>query len=207
MAFSPIGLRGMGHSQSLRHETRLALGSSGAVLEAPAFVASLDDVAVMREAVEKRGRHLGVAEHRRPFGEGEIGGDDDRRPLVEPAYQVEQQLAARLGERQIAEFVERHQINAGQLLGQPAGDAGASLGLQTVDQVDDIEEARPSAALAYAIGGDGDRQMAFAGAGRDSDMAPGFWRAKRRSTIPFIRWPAERWLRAAGGSCTAALCI
>ena len=63
---------------------------------------------------------FGVAEHRGPFGEGEIGGDDDRRPLVEPAYQVEQQLAARLGERQIAEFVERHQINAGELLGQPA---------------------------------------------------------------------------------------
>ena len=76
-----------------------------------------------------------------------------------------QQLAARLGERQIAEFVEHHQINAGELLGQPAGDAGASLGLQTVDQVDDVEEARPSVALAYAIGGDGDRQMAFAGAG------------------------------------------
>ena len=78
---------------------------------------------------------------------------------------MEQQLAARLGERQIAEFVEHHQINAGELLGQPAGDAGASLGLQTVDQVDDVEEARPSVALAYAIGGDGDRQMAFAGAG------------------------------------------
>ena len=68
----------------------------------------------------------------------------------EPAYQVEQQLAARLGERQIAEFVEHHQINAGELLGQPAGDTGAGLGLQTVDQVDDVEEARPRAALAYA---------------------------------------------------------
>jgi hypothetical protein len=32
--------------------------------------------------------------------------------------------------------------------------------------------------------------MGLAGAGRDSDMAPGFWRAKRRSTTPFIRWPA-----------------
>jgi hypothetical protein len=31
------------------------------VLEAPAFVAGLDDVAVMREAVEQRGRHLGIA--------------------------------------------------------------------------------------------------------------------------------------------------
>ena len=87
----------------------------------------------------------------------DTAGTTNRRPLVEPAYQVEQQLAARLGERQIAEFVERHQINAGELLGQPAGDAGASLGLQTVDQVDDVEEARPSVSLAYAIGGDGDR--------------------------------------------------
>src|SRR5208283_4488652 len=62
MAFSPIGLRGMGHSQSFRHEPRLALGSPRAVLETPAFVASLDDVAVMGEAVEQGGGHLGVAE-------------------------------------------------------------------------------------------------------------------------------------------------
>ena len=38
-------------------------GGSGAILEAPAFVAGLDDVAVMRQAVEKRCGHLGVAEH------------------------------------------------------------------------------------------------------------------------------------------------
>src|SRR5208283_1595754 len=163
MAFSPIGLRGMGPLPIVTSRNAVARGSSGAVLEAPAFVAGLGDVAVMGEAIEQGGGHLGVAEHRRPFGEGEVGGDDDRRPLVEPAYQVEQQLAARLGERQIAEFVEHHQINAGQLLGQPAGDAGASLGLQTVDQVDDIEEARPSVALqrtGYAGGYDAVRRYA-----------------------------------------------
>ena len=65
---------------------------SGAVLEAPALVAGLDDVAVMRQAIEQRGRHLGVAEHARPFAESEIGGDDDRGLLVKPADQVEQQL-------------------------------------------------------------------------------------------------------------------
>jgi hypothetical protein len=32
----------------------------------------------MGEAVEQRGRHLGIAEHARPFAEGEICGDDDR---------------------------------------------------------------------------------------------------------------------------------
>ena len=45
---------------------------SGAVLEAPAVVAGLDDFAVMGEPVEQRGGHLGVAEDARPFGEGEV---------------------------------------------------------------------------------------------------------------------------------------
>jgi hypothetical protein len=37
-------------------------GRSGAVLEAPALVTGLDDLAVMGEPVEQRGRHLRVAE-------------------------------------------------------------------------------------------------------------------------------------------------
>ena len=49
---------------------------------------------------------LGVAEHLRPIGEGEIGGDQQRRVLVELADQVEQQLAAGLAERQMVEFVD-----------------------------------------------------------------------------------------------------
>ena len=56
----------------------------------------------MREAIEQRGRHLGVGEDAWPFAEGEIGGDDDRSALVEPADEVEQELAASLGEWQIA---------------------------------------------------------------------------------------------------------
>ena len=95
-----------------------------AVLEAPAVVAGLDDVAVMGEAVEQRGGHLGVAEDARPFAEGQVGGDDDRGPLVEPADQVEQQLAAGLGERQIAEFVEDDEVHAGQMIGDAALPAG-----------------------------------------------------------------------------------
>ena len=71
---------------------RLAL--SGSVLEAPGIVAGLDDLAVMGQAIEERGGHLGVSEDRRPFAEGEIGGDDDRSVLVEPADEVEEQLAS-----------------------------------------------------------------------------------------------------------------
>ena len=48
-----------------------------AAFESPAIVARLDDVAMVSQAVEQRGRHLGIAEHAGPFTEGEIGRDDD----------------------------------------------------------------------------------------------------------------------------------
>jgi hypothetical protein len=72
---------------------RVASGRLCAVLEAPAVVSSLDDVAVVRQAIEHGGRHFGVAEHLRPIGEGEIGRDQERRFFVELADQMEQQLA------------------------------------------------------------------------------------------------------------------
>jgi hypothetical protein len=34
---------------------------------------------VVSEAVEERGRHLGVAEDARPFAEAQVGGDDVSR--------------------------------------------------------------------------------------------------------------------------------
>jgi hypothetical protein len=58
-------------------------------LEAPAVIAGFDDVAVVGQAIKQRGGHLGVAEYARPFAESEIGGDDDRGALVEPADEVE----------------------------------------------------------------------------------------------------------------------
>jgi len=60
-----------------------------AVLEAPTLVAGLDDIAMVSEAIEHGGCHLGVAEHLRPVGESQIGGDQQRRILIEFADQVE----------------------------------------------------------------------------------------------------------------------
>jgi len=74
---------------------------SDAVFEAPAFVAGFDDVAVMGETIEQRGRRLRIAEDAWPFAKGEIGRYDDRRALIEPADEMEQKLAAGLGEGQI----------------------------------------------------------------------------------------------------------
>lgn len=48
----------------------------------------------MIQPVEQSGGHVGVAEHARPVAEREVGGDDDRGALVEPADEMEQQLAA-----------------------------------------------------------------------------------------------------------------
>ena len=69
---------------------------TGAVLESPGFVSGLDDLAVVGQTVEQRRRHLGVAEDSRPFAERQIGGDDDRGTLVEPADEMEEQLPAGL---------------------------------------------------------------------------------------------------------------
>ena len=57
-------------------------------------------MAVVREAVEQGGCHLGVAEDAAPFREGEVGGDHHARSLVELGEQVEQHRTARLRERE-----------------------------------------------------------------------------------------------------------
>src|SRR5204863_8734257 len=85
-----------------------------------AVVSGLDDIAVVGQSIEQRSRHLGIAEHTRPFTEGEIGGDDDRGALVEPADEVEQELTAGLGEWQIAEFVEDDEVHPRQMVGKTA---------------------------------------------------------------------------------------
>ena len=114
---------------------------SDAMLETPAFVAGFDDVAVMREAIEQRGGHLRVAENAWPFSEGEIGRDNDRCALVEPADEMKQQMPAGLGEREIAEFVEDDEVHAREIIGDPALAPGAGFRLQSVDEIDRIEEA------------------------------------------------------------------
>jgi NADPH:quinone reductase-like Zn-dependent oxidoreductase len=52
-----------------RAKAPLVLGNA---LEAPAVVAGLDDVAVVGQAIEQRGRNLGITEDARPFAEGKV---------------------------------------------------------------------------------------------------------------------------------------
>lgn len=69
---------------------------------------------------------------------------------VEPADQVEQELAAALRERQVAEFIEHHQVDTGELAGQGAGLAGTALRLEPVGEIDGGEE--PAAADRMTLG-------------------------------------------------------
>ena len=133
-------------------------------LEAPAVVSSFDDVAVVSEAIEQRGRHFGVGEDAGPFAEGEIGGDDDRGALVEPADEVEQELTAGLGKGQIAEFVENDEVHAGEVIGNPALPAIAGLSLEPIDEIDHVIEAATRAGP-DAAAGNCDRQVGLAGGG------------------------------------------
>ena len=125
----------------------------------------------MGESVEQRGGHLGVAEDGRPFAEGQVGGDDDRGPLVEPADEMEQQLPAGLREGQVAELVEDDEVEPGQVLGDAALLAGAVLGLELVDEIDDVEEAA-ARTVADQRPGNRDGQVRLAGAGRSRVIVP-----------------------------------
>ena len=158
---------------------------SGAAFESPAIVAGLDDVAVVSEAIEKRRGHLGVAEDARPFAEGEIGGDDDRSAFVEPADEMEEELAAGLGEGQIAEFIEDDEVHAGKVIGEPTLASVAGLGFEPIDEIDDIVEPAASAG-ADAASRNGDGEMSLAGSGRSSDILPGI-RATGGFIIRFTR--------------------
>src|SRR5260370_25085069 len=60
--------------QSRSWRGRLVSGRLCAVLEAPTLVASLDDIAMVSEAIEHGGFLLGVAGHLRPIRESQLVG-------------------------------------------------------------------------------------------------------------------------------------
>ncbi len=126
---------------------------------------------MMGDAIEQRGGHLGIAEHGGPFAERQVGGDDHRCAFVKLADQVEQQLPARPGKRQIAKFIEDDEIEAGELRRQRAGLADTDLLLEAGYQVEGVEVAAAGTGADDA-GGDGDGQMGLAGAGRTGLIMP-----------------------------------
>ena len=76
---------------------------------------------MVREAIQERGGHLGVAEDLYPLAEAEVGGEDQRGLFVQMADQMEQQRPAGLGEREVAQFVDDNGINGDESFGQVTG--------------------------------------------------------------------------------------
>jgi hypothetical protein len=74
---------------------------------------------------------------------------------------MEQQLANGLGEGQIAEFIEQHDVEAAEIVGHASLLASLGLAFQLVDKINHIEEAsaQPSP---DAGAGDGNSQMGLA---------------------------------------------
>ena len=112
----------------------------GTVFEAVTVIAGFDDVAMVGQAVEERGGHFPVVEDLGPFTEGEVGGDDQAGALVEFAQEMEQQCAAGLRERQIAEFIENDQVDLHEPVGDLPRPAVGLLLFQRVDEFDGGEE-------------------------------------------------------------------
>ena len=120
----------------LRFCSRFALGKT------VRCVAGLDDAAVVGNPIQQGGGHFCIAEHRHPFAELEVCGDDDAGRLIQLADQMKQQRPARFWEWDIAEFVDDDAIQSSQLLDDFPW---VSLGLlcdEGVDQIDGIVDAR-----------------------------------------------------------------
>ena len=77
---------------------------------------------------------------------------------------MEQQLAAGLSKREVAEFVEDDEVYPGQMFSDTTLPAVAGLDLEPVDEVDHVVEATTGTG-SDAASGDGDSHMRFAGAG------------------------------------------
>jgi len=76
-----------------------------------------------------------------------------------------------LGERKVAEFVEDDEVFAAKIVGQAPGASGAAFGLESVDQIDDIEE--PASGTAADAGtGYCNVEMTFPGTGRTRGILP-----------------------------------
>ena len=77
---------------------------------------------------------------------------------------MEQQRAAALRERQVAELIEHYHVHAKQARGESAGSARAPLGIELIDQIHDAVEAR-SLALHHDLTCERSGQVRLAGSG------------------------------------------
>ena len=78
----------------------------GVLTQAVAGAFDLDHHGMMEQSVEQRGGDDGIAEDLAPFGKAAVGGEDHRAFLVARVDELEEQVAAAVGDRQVADLVD-----------------------------------------------------------------------------------------------------
>ena len=121
-----------------------------------------------------------------PGAEGLVGGDEHGTALVACGDQFEEDAGLGLAFLHVGEIVEDQEVILVELLDGGGEAQFLACGLQLLDEVGGGGEERAIAVVDEGVT-ESRAEMALADARRDGDMAPGFWRAKRRSTTPFIR--------------------
>ena len=85
-----------------------------------AVAVHLEDMHMMGQSVEQGAGEPFGSEHRCPFIERQIAGNQRAAAFVALAEHLEQQFAADGGERDIAQFIQDQQLHAGEMLLQLA---------------------------------------------------------------------------------------
>ena len=162
------------------------------LLEPIALAVQLQNMDMVREAIEQRAGEPLAAEDACPFLERQIRGDNGRAAFMTLAEDLEEQLRAGLGERHIAEFVDDEQFDGGELGLELEQTPFVARLHQLMHEAGRCEEGDGEAAL---TSGEAERQtdMRLAGAGRSSDILPGIRTSREESTIgsirALVRWP------------------
>jgi hypothetical protein len=144
------------------------------------------------QAIEEGGRHFGVEEDRRPFAEAEVCRDDDACALVKLAQEMEEHRAAGGAERQVAEFIEDHEIEAGEAFGDLTGLALCLFLFEGIDELDGREEANLSPVMLDGLDAKGRRDMGFSCSWRTNLILLDIMAVRRSFTTPFTRAAARR---------------
>ena len=74
--------------------------------QAVAGALDLDDDGVVKEAIEQRGSNHRITEDLTPFGEAAIRGEDHGALFVAGIDELEEQVAAARGDRQITDLID-----------------------------------------------------------------------------------------------------
>ncbi len=157
---------------------------------------------MVEQAVEERRGDDVVAEDLAPLLEAPVGGEDHGAVFVLCVDELEEQVGAALGQRQIADLVDDQQ----RVVGEEADpDLQLAFPFGLLERGDDLRQGAEVDGLGGLDGLDAerDRKMGLAGAGRNRDILPGIRRRGDGSFICSISGLVRQSL-SLGGTGTAA---